>query len=301
MRDDFTGVAALLSVADKRSFTKAAKDLAVTPSAISQSIRNLEERVGLRLLQRTTRSVGLTEAGETFVERMRPALLGMHDAFESLTSLRDRPSGLLRLNVPRVVYVDLIGPRLAEFLRMYPEIKIEICIDQALADIVGQRFDAGIRLGQTLDPEMIAVRVSEDQRTIVVGSPTYFAKHGKPKHPRDLHQHACITYRQLSNGGIYRWEFSELGKDFEIAVDGRIIVNDAELMVDAALQGLGLAHVFESNVHDLVAKKKLVRVLDAFCDPFPGFFLYYPSRANIAPKLQAFVDFMKIKKPRRRS
>lgn len=300
MKDDFTGVAALLSVAEKRSFTRAAKDLAVTPSAVSQSIRSLEERVGLRLLQRTTRSVGLTEAGEKFVERVGPALQGLNDALESLGELRDRPSGVLRVNVPRMVYADLIGPRLAEFLRAYPEIKIEICIDQTLANIVGQGFDCGIRLGETLDPEMIAVRVSGDQRLVVVGSPKYFAAHGKPKHPRDLHRHACITYRRLTTGGIYRWEFTENGKDFEISVEGRIVVNDAEVMVDAAVQGLGLAHVFETTAYDSIAKKKLVRVLDAYCESFPGFFLYYPSRANIAPKLQAFVDFMKIRKTRRR-
>jgi len=299
MQDDLSGLRALLEVAEKRSFTAAAATLRVTPSAISQTIRALEERVGVRLLQRTTRSVGLTEAGARFIARLTPAMAGIQDAFESLSTLRDRPAGLLRLSIPRLAYQLVLAPRLPAFLATYPEISLDLHIDDAFSDIVKDGFDAGIRIGEMVEREMIAVRLGEDFRAAVVGSPGYFAAHGKPKHPRDLHAHDCINYRRRSAGVVYRWEFTEAAKDFEIAVDGRVLVNDGDVLIDAALDGLGLAYVMESRVREHLAAKRLVRVLDTFCVPFPGFFLYYPSRAQLAPKLQALVSFYKFA-PRRR-
>jgi DNA-binding transcriptional LysR family regulator len=299
MTDDLSGLTALLSVAEKRSFTAAAAELRVTPSAVSQIIRALEERVGGRLLQRTTRSVGLTEAGARFIGALKPALESVQVAFETLGALRDRPAGVLRLTVPRFGYEQILAPKLPAFLAAYPDIDLEISIDDAFVDIVELGYDAGIRIGEMVEREMIAVRVSGDLRMAVVGAPSYFAAHEKPKHPRDLHAHDCINYRRRTLGVVYRWEFTENGKDFEVAVDGRILVNDADIMLNAATAGLGLAYLIDSSVRDHLADKRLVRVLDPFCVPFPSFFLYYPSRAHVAPKLQALVDFLKRSGSRR--
>ncbi|APR75590.1 Transcriptional regulator, LysR family protein [Minicystis rosea] len=296
---DLSGLPALLVVAEKRSFTAAAAELGVTPSAVSQTVRALEERVGVRLLQRTTRSVGLTEAGARFIAHLEPALAGVREAFELLGEHRDRPAGLLRLTVPRLGYMQIVGPKLAAFLAAYPDIQLEMDIDDAFTDIVARGFDAGIRIGEMVDREMVGVRVSGDMRVAVVASPAYFAARGKPKHPRDLVAHDCINYRRRALGVVYHWEFTEDGKDFELGVTGRVLVNDADFMVGAALDGLGVAYVMESTVREHLAEKRLVRVLDAYCPPFPGFFLYYPSRAHLAPKLQALVDFLKVKRPSR--
>jgi DNA-binding transcriptional LysR family regulator len=300
MRDELSGLTALLSVAEKKSFTAAAAELRVTPSAVSQTIRALEERVGVRLLQRTTRSVGLTEAGARFVARLRPALDEVQGAFEALSDLRDRPAGVLRLSMPRFAYALVLRPCLPRFLAEYPEIQVDIRVEDTTSDLIEERFDAGIHLGETIGRDMIALRVSDDQRLAVVGSPSYFAARGRPKHPRDLGAHDCINYREREESAIYRWEFSERGKDFEIAVNGRVLVNDRELMVLAALDGLGLAYVAESRIQEHLEAKRLIRVLDVFCPLFPGLFLYYPSRANIAPKLEAIVDFFRRHRARRK-
>ncbi len=299
MRDDLSGLTALLTVAEKRSFTVAATALGVTPSAVSQTVRALEERVGVRLLQRTTRSVGVTEAGARFLARLKPAMDGVQEAFDALGELRDRPAGLLRLNVPRLAYRQVIAPKLRAFLDAYPDIQIEIHVNDAFVNIVENGYDAGIRIGEMVEREMVGVRLGAEFRVAVVASPSYFATRAKPKHPRDLHGHECINYRQKTLGGLYRWEFTENGKDFEIAVDGRLLLDDGALMVEAAVDGLGLAYVMESEVRGLLAEKKLVRVLDSYCVPFPGLFLYYPSRTHLSPKLQAFVDFVKVGRPLR--
>lgn len=294
MPSDLSGLTELLAVAEKRSFTAAAAALRVTPSAVSQTVRALEERIGVRLLQRTTRKVGLTEAGERFIARLKPALSSVQDAFEALDELRDRPAGLLRLTLPRLGYEQVLAPRLPEFMAAYPELQLDASIDDAFVDIVEHGFDAGLRIGEMLDREMIGVRVSADLRAAVVGSPDYFAARAKPKHPRDLHQHDCISYRRKSSGVIYRWEFSERGKDFAVSVGGRLLLDDADSMLGAARDGLGLAYVMDSSVREDLASQRLVRVLDPYCPPFPGFFLYYPSRAQMAPKLRALVEFFKL-------
>lgn len=299
MADDLSGLSALLIVAEKRSFTAAAAEMRVTPSAVSQTIRGLEERVGVRLLQRTTRSVGLTEAGQRFVAQLKPALEGVHEAFEALGAVRGRPAGTLKINVPRFAYTSIIAPRLAEFWEKYPEIRLEIAAEDGLANIIERGFDAGMRIGEFVERDMISVPVTGNWRMAVVGSPEYFTRQPKPKHPRDLASHDCINYR-MTRGSVYRWEFDEDGKDFAVTVDGRLLVNDGEFMIDAALRGFGLAYLLEENLGALLEERRLVRVLEPYCSPFPGLSLYYPSRAHIAPKLQAFVDFFKYKKTRER-
>src|SRR5258707_11250018 len=274
MPDDLSGLRALLCVARKKSFTAAAAELRVTPSAVSQTVRALEDRLGVRLLARTTRNVGLTEAGAQFVARVQPALAEIGEAFESLGELRGRPSGLLRLTILRTGYADVFRPILARFLAEYPDIRVDICLDEALTNVVAEGVDAGLRLGHTLDREMIAVRVSVDQRVVVVGSPAYLTSKGRPTHPRDLHTHDCINLRKITRGTVDRWRFLEDGKDIEIAVDGRVVTNDGALLVDAALDGLGLAYVFDSMVRHHVAEKRLVRVLDTYCPQISGYFLY---------------------------
>lgn len=293
MLDPLSGLRELLLVIEKRSFTAAAAVLGVSPSAVSQSVRALEERVGVRLLQRTTRSVGLTEAGEQFLSRVRPALNEVRSAFEALGELRSRPAGTLRLNVSRLVSRSIIEPILEEFLSLYPEISLEVCVEDRFANIVEQGWDAGIRLGESLDREMVALPISKEQEIAIVGSPSYFEKRGTPKHPRELYTHDCIGYRRLTTQDLYRWEFTEDGKDFEVAVRGRVTTNDPDLMLRAALDGLGLACLIQSSIQQELAEKKLVRVLEEFCPPFPGYFLYYPSRRLLAPKLRALIDFLK--------
>jgi DNA-binding transcriptional LysR family regulator len=299
MADDLTGLTTLLAVVEKRSFSAAAAALRVSPSAVSQTVRAVEERVGVRLLQRTTRSVGLTEAGSRFVAQLRPALEQVNAAFASIGELRDKPAGVLKLTVSRVAYAHVLEPVLAAFLTEYPDISIELSIDDALANIVEEGLDAGIRLGETVDREMIAVPISQDQRTAIVGSPAYFAVRGKPKHPRDLHAHECINVRQRTRGTIYRWELVEGGKDIEIAVNGRVTANDARVVVQAARDGLGLAYVIESSVLEELEAKRLVRVLESYCPSFPGYYLYYSSRIQVPPKLRVLVEFLKQRAGRR--
>ncbi|WP_163864961.1 LysR family transcriptional regulator [Myxococcus eversor] len=297
MRDDYSGLTALAAVADKRSFTAAATMLRVTPSALSQSIRALEERVGVRLLQRTTRSVGLTEAGARFLAQLRPAMASIHAAFESLDAVRGRPSGTLRINVPRLAITPVLEPLLAAFLATYPELRLDIVVDDGLTNIVEQDFDAGIRLGETLDKDVVALRLTSDLRMAVVGAPAYLSERGRPKHPRDLHAHDCINFRYLRSGAVYRWEFTDKGREFTVAVEGRLVTNDNALQVRAALDGVGLANVMEHTVAKELADGRLIRVLSRFCAPFPGLFLYYPSRTQLPPKLRALVDFLRARPP----
>lgn len=297
MREDLAGLTELLLVAEKRSFTAAAAVMRVTPSAVSQSIRALEERVGVRLLQRTTRSVSVTEAGAGFLAQLRPAMNGIYAALEALEHARGRPTGTLRLNIPRLAVALVIQPVLAAFLAAHPEVRLDVSVDDSLANIVEQGFDAGMRLGETLEKDMVAMRVSADMRSAVVGSPAYFAAHGKPKHPRELHAHDCVNYRGMTSGAIYRWEFSDRGRDMSIAVDGRVITNDYDIMLRAALDGVGLAYVIESTVAELLADKRLVRVLGPYCPEFPGLYLYYASREQLPAKLRALVDFLRARRP----
>lgn len=289
--DQLPAVAAFARVAQHASFSKAAAQLGVSPSALSQTVRGLEARLGMRLLNRTTRRVGVTEAGALFLQRVLPALEQFNAAFSELDELRGKPTGTLRISLPRVAMLTLIAPLLREFCSAYPHIRLDLIADDRFVDLVGEGFDAGIRLGESLAQGMIAARATREMRVAVVGSPDYFQRYPRPTQPADLHQHPCVRFR-FSSGAIYRWEFSRDGQDFEIDVDGPLICNDNMLMLLAAKQGLGLAHVMEELAREDIVSGALVRVLDEWCPPFPGLYLYYPSRAQMPLKLRVLIDFL---------
>jgi DNA-binding transcriptional LysR family regulator len=286
------GVAAFLCVAKHRSFSKAAAELGLTPSAISQAVRTLEARVGAALFIRTTRSVGLTEAGERFLSRARPAFEELAAAGEVARELGRRPAGLLRLSVPRAVVPILLEPLIASFCQAYPEVEVEIAASERLVDLAAEGFDAGIRLGQFIAADMVAVRMTPPFRLVIVGSPAYFARHDRPGHPDDLRQHACLRLRR-SNGAFAPWSLDDHGRAIEIAVSGPFIANDFPTVLAAAVEGVGLAQVPEPIAVEQVTAKKLMQVLEPFAPMAPGVFLYYPDRRQMLPKLRAFVDHVK--------
>ncbi|WP_233864343.1 LysR family transcriptional regulator [Paraburkholderia adhaesiva] len=299
MKQNFTvrqgaldGVETFLSVARHRSFRKAAADLGVTPSAVSQTVRVLEERVGAALFVRTTRSVGLTEAGERFLSRAKPAFEELVAASEAARGLGQRPTGLLRLSVPRAVVPIILEPLLASFCEAYPEIEVEIAVSKELIDLAAEGFDAGIRLGQFVDADMVAVPLTPPFRLVVVGSPAYFAARSRPKHTDDLRQHACLRWRQ-SSGALALWSFNDHGHAIEIAVSGPLIASDFPTMLGAAKQGIGLAQLPEVMAAEGLKTGKLVHVLEPYAPMVPGVFLYYPGRRQMTPKLRAFIDHVK--------
>ncbi|GLQ45357.1 LysR family transcriptional regulator [Dyella lipolytica] len=299
MKQNFTvrqgaldGVEAFLSVAQHRSFRKAAAELGVSTSAISQSIRVLEARVGATLFIRTTRSVGLTEAGERFLSRAKPAFEELVAASEIARELGQRPAGLLRLTVPRSVVPILLEPLIASFCQAYPEIEVEIAASEKLVDLATEGFDAGIRMGQFIDADMVAVPMTLPFRFVIVGSPAYFARRDRPECPDDLRQHACLRLRR-SNGALAPWSLKDGDHAIEMAVSGPFIANDFPTMLSAAVEGVGLAQVPEPIAAESVRAGKLVSVLEPFAPMAPGVFLYYPSRRQIMPKLRAFIDHVK--------
>ncbi len=292
-RNDLSILAAFLAVAEERSFTRAAKRLGVSPSAMSHAIRGLEEDIGVRLLSRTTRSVAPTEAGERLLARLRPGLADIQDALDQLSGLRDRPAGRVRLLVPRLAGTRVLGPRLAQFTRDYPDVVLDITADDSRLDIVAGGFDAGIHFGEYIQKDMIAVRVSKDHRAAIVGAPSYFESRPKPKSPRDLLSQRCINFRHGS-AGVYRWEFDKGKKSLSVAVNGPLIVDDVEILVRAALDGVGLAFVSDEYVAPHLASGALVRVLEDWCQPFPGFFLYYPSRRQQPAALSALINALRL-------
>ncbi|MEO8658156.1 MAG: LysR family transcriptional regulator [Bryobacteraceae bacterium] len=290
---DLSVLSSFLVVAEERSFTRAAKRLGVTPSAISHAMRLLEESIGVRLLSRTTRSVAPTDAGEHLLARLRPALADIHDALEEVSGLRTKPAGRLRLLVPRLAVKTVLTDKLGQFARDYPDVVLEITTDDSRMDIVAGGFDAGIHFGEYIEKDMIAVRVSGDQRPAIVGSPRYFKSHAKPKSPRDLTNHLCINFRHGS-AGVYRWEFEKGRKSLSVAVEGPLVVDDLELVIRAALEGVGLAFLSEEDASPHLGTGTLVRVLQDWCQPFPGFFLYYPSRRQQAAALSALISVLRL-------
>jgi DNA-binding transcriptional LysR family regulator len=299
MKQNFTvrhgpldGVEAFLSVAEHRSFRKAAAELAVTPSAISQAVRALEARLGAVLFIRTTRSVGLTEAGERFLSRARPAFQELVAASEIVRDLGQRPAGLLRLSVPRAVVPILLEPLIASFCQLYPEVEVEIAASGELVDLAASGFDAGIRLGQFIAADMIAVRLTPPFRLAIVGSPAYLDRSGRPERPDDLRHHRCIRQRR-SNGALGPWTLNNGGRAIEIAVSGPLIASDFPTMLGAAIEGVGLAQVPEPIAAGPLKAGKLVQVLAPFAPTAPGVFLYYPGHRQIMPKLRAFIDHVK--------
>lgn len=276
----------------------------MSPSALSQNLRALEARVGVRLLNRTTRRVALTEHGARFLERVRPGLELIGAAFDDLDEAREQVSGTLRVTLPRVAVPLLLAPALGEFARAYPQLTLDLSVDDALTDLVAGGFDCGIRLGERLARDVIAVRVSEEQGLAVIGTADYFRRHPPPRTPQDLAAHDCARMRFVSSGAIYRWEFtSPQAGELETEVSGRLISNDLDLILAWVRHGLGLACVFEAHVREELQAGRLVRVLEDWCRPFPGFYLYYPSRTHLPLKLRVFIDFLQARLglPRRAS
>jgi DNA-binding transcriptional LysR family regulator len=299
MKQNFTvrhgaldGVEAFLSVAHHRSFRRAAAALGVTPSAISQAVRALEARVGAVLFTRTTRSVGLTEAGERFLARAKPAFEELVAAGQVARDLGQRPAGLLRLSVPRAVVPILLQPLIASFCQAYPEIEVEIAASEELVDLAAEGFDAGIRLGQFIAADMVAVRLTPPFRFVIVGSPAYLARNGRPERPEDLRHHACLRLRR-SSGAAALWPLNDNGRAVEAAVSGPLIANDFPTLLGAALEGMGLAQVPEPIAAEPVAVGRLGLVLEPFAPMTPGVFLYHPGRRQVMPKLRAFIDHVK--------
>lgn len=290
-----TDLAIFLTIAQHRSFRKAAVELGVTPSALSHSLRSIEERLDIRLLNRTTRSVALTEAGEQLFRRISPAFLDIEDALEDLNAFRGEPSGTLRINASRAAAKLVLLPIIARFLQNYPSVEVELVVDDALVEMVSAGFDAGVRFGEMIAADMIAVPVGPRHRFAVVGSPRYFEQHPKPLAPQDLSRQPCIRYR-FASGAFYRWEFEKGGIELEIEVGGSLTLGDQDLMLEAALNGAGLAYLFEEQVQAHISEGRLGRVLDDWCPYYPGFFLYYTSRRQLPTAMRAFVDFLKAER-----
>jgi DNA-binding transcriptional LysR family regulator len=294
VRDELSVLAALLTVAEERSFTRAARRLGVSPSALSHAIRGLEERIGVRLLARTTRSVSPTDAGEQFLARLRPALTDIRGALEQVEGLRQRPAGRVRLLVTPLAATMVLAPKLGKFACEYPEVVLDVSTTgESRVDLVAAGFDAGIHLGEFIERDMIAVRVSAEQRAAIVASPGYFASNPKPMTPRDLTHHRCINFRHGS-AGVYRWELDKGKQSLAVAVNGPLIVDNVELLIRAAVDGVGLAFMLEEHAAPHLASGALVRVLDDWCPPFAGYFLYYPSRRHQPAALSALIDALRL-------
>ncbi|MCR6629239.1 MAG: LysR family transcriptional regulator [Magnetospirillum sp.] len=287
-----TDLATFLAIARHRSFRRAADELGCTPSALSHALRLLEERLGLRLVNRTTRSVALTEAGERLYARVAPALRDIGDALEELNTLRQTPMGRLRLNAARVSAKMVLLPVVARFAAAHPGVSVEIVVDNALIDMVSEGFDAGIRFGETIAQDMIALPIGPRQRSAVVASPDFFRRHPLPTTPQQLGGLPCLGLR-FGSGRLYAWEFERGGVEVTVEVDGPLIVDDQDMMVEAALHGIGLAYAFEQQVAPLVAQGRLVRVLEDWCPYYSGFYLYYPSRRQMPAPLRAFIETVK--------
>lgn len=292
MTDDLDGIPIFIAVADAKGFRAAGTRLGVSGSAVSQALRRLEERLGVALVQRTTRSVRLTEAGERLYAAVRPALDEVRAAVQAVGELAAQPRGTLRLIVSASAESFLRGPTLEGFLRAYPEIRLDIIVGRGPADIVAGGFDAGVQLGELIDQDMIAVPASGRQRMVVVGSPTYLARHGTPAHPRDVIAHACINWHAGAGAPAYRWEFTENGHDFSVGFESRVVTNDIPLIVRLARAGVGLAMMMEDVVRLDVERGDLVPVLEKFSTPFPGFYLYHPQRRTASPPLRALIEYL---------
>lgn len=285
-------VVAFARVAHHASFSRAAAELDVSPSALSQTVRALESQLGVRLFNRTTRRVALTEHGQRFLQQVAPGLRQIDEAFRDMDFLRDRPAGHLRINLPNVVAERMIAPHLPAFMARWPEVQVELFVEPALADLVAGGFDAGIRLGESLAREMVALPIGPMQHQAIVATPGYFQRHPKPVEPADLVHHECVRYRR-SNGRLMAWEFTREGRDFEVEVGGRLIVNDSDLGLVLVRQGLAMSQVFEAQVVAELRSGELVRVLEAWQQPFAGFHIYYPAREHLPPKLRVFVDYLR--------
>jgi DNA-binding transcriptional LysR family regulator len=291
-KDQLDGLLALKLVSEKRNFTAAAEELGITPSAISQIISQLEKRLNITLLTRTTRTVSLTEAGERFLSLVGPAIDQILIAQEDVTTFAKSPTGLLRINMPRVIYPAYLAPIISSFCEKYPEITIELCFEDNASDVFEKGFDAGVRLSDILAKDMVAIKLLGPIRFVVAGSPKYFKKFGKPTHPKDLLSHNCLRSR-LGNYIYEHWEFAEKNKDFAVLVKGQMIFNDSLLMLEAALDGDGITYTTEEAVKRHLKSGKLELVLEKYYTSSDGFYLYFPKRSQILPKLRVFIDHIK--------
>jgi len=293
-REDWGSLAAFAVIAEERSFTKAAARLGVSASALSHAMRSLEQRLNVRLLTRSTRNVATTEAGDQLLASLRPALDEITHAVDNLGRTSGRPSGLVRITAPRQAARMVIGPKLPKFAIDFPDVVVEVRIEQAFIDIIEQRIDVGVRLGESVAKDMVSVRISSDQRIAVVGAPSYFKAQEIPRRPQDLRAHCCIGFRATASGAVFKWDFEKDGETIEIMPSGSLICNDEGIMLDAVLAGMGLAYVFEDLVSDQVSTGELIRVLDTWCPAIPGFYLYYPNRRQTPAALAALVGALRL-------
>ncbi|WP_313419028.1 LysR family transcriptional regulator [Stenotrophomonas sp.] len=290
--DNLSHLAAFAAVARHRSFRKAGGELTLSTSAVSYAIRALEERLGVGLFHRTTRSVALTEAGQRLLDRLQPALGQVHDALEEMNQFRDSPTGLLRINAARSAVPNQLGPRLTRFLRAHPDVRLELTENDGLVDIVAEGFDAGVRLHEFVPEDMVAVPLGRALHGMIVASPEYLRQHPAPQHPRDLLQHECIRFR-FASGHLYKWQFDRDGQSLEIDVRGRLTLSEQTTIIRAVLDGFGLAYVLEDAARPHIEAGTMVAVLQDWSEPFPGFVLYYPKQRQMASALRAFVDMLR--------
>ena len=294
-RENVSDLLAFLAVARERSFTKAGKQLGISQSALSHTIRALEERLGIRLLTRTTRSVSPTAAGERLLVSVGSRFEEIEAELEALSELRDKPAGTIRITATENAAATILLPRLADFLPQYPDINVEIVIDYGLTDIVAQRYDAGVRSGEQVAKDMIAVRIGPEMRMAVVGTPSYFKGRSPPRKPQDLTEHNCINLRLPVHGGLYAWEFEKAGRELRVRVQGQLVLNATSQMLSAALAGLGLVYLPEEMAEAYIVEGRLKRVLEDWCEPFPGYHLYYPSRRQSSPAFNLLVDALRYR------
>ncbi|MDB5527388.1 MAG: LysR family transcriptional regulator [Devosia sp.] len=292
-REDLYDLAAFSVVAEKRSFTRAAAELGMSQSALSHAIKSLEERLGVRLLSRTTRSVSATDAGERLLRSLQPALEEIASSVDAVGAMSGTPSGTLRLTATVHALRAVVMPRLPAFFASHPDIRLDIIVDDNLIDIVAERIDAGIRFGDIVEKDMIAVRIGPDVPMIVVGSPSYFARYAAPETPRGLSEHRCINYRLLKTGGFYAWDFEEQGRPFQVRVEGPLSFNNSDMIRQSALEGHGLAYVYVDEVAYDVAAGRLIPILQDWCPTFPGYYLYRSSRRQTPPALAALIDVLR--------
>lgn len=294
-RDDLVDLSTFVTVAEERSFTRAAARLGTSQSAVSHAMRRLEARLGVRLLTRTTRSVAPTEAGEQLLETLRPAFGSIDAKLASLGELRTKPAGTIRITTSEHAARTVLWPALRRMLVDYPDIQVEFSVDSGLTDIVTDRFDAGVRLGEALAKDMIALRIGPDLRMAVVGSPAYFADHPAPRTPQDLASHRCINLRMPTSKGLYAWEFERKGRELRVRVEGQLTFNNTAMILAAAEAGFGLGFVMADQVVDQLQSGRLVRVLEGWCPPFPGYHLYYPSRRQPSAAFGVLLEALRYK------
>ncbi len=292
-REDLNDMLWFLVVAEERSFTKAAAKLGTSQSTISHTIKKLEARMGLRLLTRTTRSVSPTEAGERLIRSLAPRIEELESEIDQLMEIRDKPSGTVRITLSDHALASVVWPKLRPLLSRYPDIKVELNSDNGFRNIVEEKFDAGVRLGESLDKDMVAVRIGPDWRLVAVASPDYLAKRPAPQVPQDLVGHDCINHRQARSGGLYAWEFEKDGRELRVRVDGQLIFNTSYAMIDAAVRGYGIAYVPEDLVAADIAAGRLVRILDDWSPFFPGYYIYYPSRRQNSPAFRVVIEALR--------